>query len=150
MGRWGGFMKASAHNGLVVVDIAIVQCDCLSTVDEDATSSLPNNKARQKKRAPQWGDGVVSWCKKRSTYILRAHKGATHSTSVKRAPPSGRWGGHGGAFGGVLRNARKSLCSSRSGTTGRSLCPWRCRRHLQTAKQRRDVSESEHPIGAMG
>ena len=32
-------------------------------------------------------------CRKRSTYILRAHKGATHSTSVKASTPTGRWGG---------------------------------------------------------
>ena len=45
-GRWGSFMKASAHRGLVVVDIAAVERDC-AAVDEDATSQLPNNKARQ-------------------------------------------------------------------------------------------------------
>ena len=45
-GRWGGFMKASAHRGLVVVDIAAVERDC-AAVDVDATSPLPNNKARQ-------------------------------------------------------------------------------------------------------
>jgi hypothetical protein len=39
-------MKASAHRGLVVVDIAAVERDC-AAVDEDATSKLPNNKARQ-------------------------------------------------------------------------------------------------------
>jgi hypothetical protein len=31
--------------GLVVVDIAAVERDC-AAVDEDATSALPNNKAR--------------------------------------------------------------------------------------------------------
>ena len=45
-GRWGGFMMASAYAGLVVVDIATVERDCAS-VDVDATSGLPNNKARQ-------------------------------------------------------------------------------------------------------
>ena len=45
-GRWGGFMMASAYVGLVVVDIATVERDCAS-VDVDATSGLPNNKARQ-------------------------------------------------------------------------------------------------------
>ena len=45
-GRWGGFMKASAHRGLVVVDIAAVERDC-AAVDVDTTSILPNNKARQ-------------------------------------------------------------------------------------------------------
>ena len=45
-GRWGGFMKASAHRGLVVVDIAAVERDC-AAADVDATSILPNNKARQ-------------------------------------------------------------------------------------------------------
>ena len=39
-GRWGGFMKASTYCGLVVVDIAAVDCDC-ATVDEDTTSGLP-------------------------------------------------------------------------------------------------------------
>ena len=43
-------------------------------------------------------------------------------TSVKASTPSGQWGGHGGAFGGVLRNALEPLCSSRSGKTGRSRC----------------------------
>ena len=28
-----------------------------------------------------------------ATYSLRAHKGATHSTSVKASTPSGQWGG---------------------------------------------------------
>ena len=62
------------------------------------------------KRAPQWGDGVVTWCRKQSTYRekpLQAHKGAIHSMSAKASIPTGRWSGHGGAFGGVLRNARK-------------------------------------------
>ena len=52
-------MKASAHRGLVVVDIAAVERDC-ATIDDDATSILPNNKARQSKRAPHRGDGLVS------------------------------------------------------------------------------------------
>ena len=34
-------MKASTHYGLVVVDIAAVDCDCGSAADEDATSALP-------------------------------------------------------------------------------------------------------------
>ena len=42
-GRWGGLMKASAYCSLVVVDIAIVQCDS-GAPDEDATSVLPNNE----------------------------------------------------------------------------------------------------------
>ena len=38
--RWGGFMKVSAYRGIVVVDIAIVQCHCaISYVD--STSELP-------------------------------------------------------------------------------------------------------------
>ena len=45
-GQWGGFMKVSAYCGLVVVDVAIVERDC-ATSDEDATSALPNNEARQ-------------------------------------------------------------------------------------------------------
>ena len=45
-GRWGGFMMASTYDDLVVVDIAAVERDC-AAVDVDATSPLPNNKARQ-------------------------------------------------------------------------------------------------------
>ena len=45
-GRWGGFMKKSAYLGCVVMDVAVVQCDC-TTDNVDATSPLPNNKARQ-------------------------------------------------------------------------------------------------------
>ena len=56
-------MKASAYPGLVVADIAIVQCGC-ATVDLDTTSILPNNKARQQsehpKRAMEWFHGVES------------------------------------------------------------------------------------------
>ena len=39
------------------------------------------------------------------------------STSVQASTPSRRWGGHSRVFGGVLQNARKTLCSSRSGRT---------------------------------
>ena len=39
-------MKASTYCGLVIVDIAAVERDC-AAVDVDATSPLPNNKARQ-------------------------------------------------------------------------------------------------------
>ena len=86
----GQVQKASTHGSSVRVDIAVVEHDC-AAVDEDATSILPNKKARQEKRAPQRGDGVVSWCRKWSTYSLRAHEGATHSMSVKASTPSGRW-----------------------------------------------------------
>ena len=57
-GRWGGFMMASAYSGKVVVDIAAVERDC-AAVDGDATSILPNNKARQYKRAPHRGIGML-------------------------------------------------------------------------------------------
>ena len=76
----GQVQKASTHISKVRVDIAVVEHDffehAIAVVDEDATSILPNKKARQEKRAPQRGDGVVSWCRKRPTYTLRAHKGA--------------------------------------------------------------------------
>ena len=39
-GQWGGFMKTSTYLGLVVVDIAAVDCDC-AIVDVDATPGLP-------------------------------------------------------------------------------------------------------------
>ena len=39
-GRWGGFMKASAYWGLVVMDVATVERDC-ATIDAEATSGLP-------------------------------------------------------------------------------------------------------------
>ena len=42
----GKVQKASTHIGSVGVDIAVVQRDC-AAVDVDATSPLPNNKARQ-------------------------------------------------------------------------------------------------------
>ena len=42
-GRWGGFMKASAYSGLVVVDVAIVERDC-AILNAEATSILPNKK----------------------------------------------------------------------------------------------------------
>ena len=45
-GRWGGFMKASTYFGLVIVDIAASERHS-ATPDGDATSVLPNNKARQ-------------------------------------------------------------------------------------------------------
>jgi hypothetical protein len=38
--------KASTHAGGIGVDIAVVERDC-AAVDVDATSVLPNNKARQ-------------------------------------------------------------------------------------------------------
>ena len=41
-GRRGGFMKASTYSGLVVVDIAAVDCDC-ATVDQDSTYILPKH-----------------------------------------------------------------------------------------------------------
>ena len=54
----GKGQKASTHIGSVGVDITVVERDC-ATVDVDATTSiLPNNKARQQKQAPQWGDGT--------------------------------------------------------------------------------------------
>ena len=40
LGRWGGFMKASAYCGLVVMDVATVERDC-ATLDAEATSVLP-------------------------------------------------------------------------------------------------------------
>ena len=42
-GRWGGFMKASTYNGLVIVDIAASERDC-AAANGDATSDLPNSK----------------------------------------------------------------------------------------------------------
>ena len=53
----GKVQKASTHVNIVGVDFAIVERDC-ATANVDATTSiLPNNKARQQKQAPQWGDG---------------------------------------------------------------------------------------------
>ena len=43
----GRVQKASTHVGSVGVDIAVVERDCAKTADVDATSGLPNNKARQ-------------------------------------------------------------------------------------------------------
>ena len=40
-------MKASTYCGLVIVDIAVVQCDC-AAVDVDATSALPNNRRKDR------------------------------------------------------------------------------------------------------
>ena len=85
-------MKASTHDSGVGVDVAAIECDC-ATVDVDATSALPNKGSRSVKASIPSGrwDGLMS--RKRPTYILRAHKGAIHSTSVKASTPSGRWKG---------------------------------------------------------
>ena len=40
LGRWGGFMKASAYCALVVMDVATIERDC-ATKDVEATSVLP-------------------------------------------------------------------------------------------------------------
>ena len=42
----GKGQKASTHDGSVGVDVTVVERDC-ATDDADATSVLPNNKARQ-------------------------------------------------------------------------------------------------------
>ena len=63
-GRWGGFMKASAYiGGLVVVDGATVQCDC-ARADVDATSRLPEGgkhgtSAKASTPSGRWGGFVV-------------------------------------------------------------------------------------------
>ena len=46
------------------------------------------------------GRGAVA-CLVASAYSVCTHKGAKHSTSVKRAPHRGNGVGHGGVFGGV-------------------------------------------------
>ena len=112
-------MNVTTHIGLVVVDIAIVQRDC-AAANVDATSSvLPAgaNIALSERRAPQRGDGkeYTVVCLVASAYVLRRREST--SKTQYGFTPSGRWGGHGRVFGGVLQNARKTLCSSRSGRT---------------------------------
>ena len=89
-GRWGSFIKASAYQGLVVVDITAVECDC-ATTDADATSFLPFKGSTSVKASTPLGRWGGFMCRKRSTYPLRAHKEATHSMSVKANTPLGRW-----------------------------------------------------------
>ena len=55
--------KASTHAGSVGVDIAVVERDC-ATIDEDATSILPNKEGARfwsvQARFIHRGDGMVS------------------------------------------------------------------------------------------
>jgi hypothetical protein len=86
----GRVQKASTHEGGIGVDIAAVECDC-AACDEDATSALPIKGSTSVEAGTPSGRWGGFMCRKRPTYILRAHKGAIRSTSVKASTPSGQW-----------------------------------------------------------
>ena len=84
----GQVQKASTHASGIGVDIAIVECD-RATVDADATSILPNNGGTSVQASTPSGRWGGFMRRKQSTYILRAHKGGTHTTVSRSKHPIG-------------------------------------------------------------
>ena len=54
----GKVQKASTHTSGIGVDTAAGERDCATATEVDTTSRLPNNKARQQKRA---SIGAMGW-----------------------------------------------------------------------------------------